>query len=153
MLVVLLRGGACDAPGRNLGLTALAAVLLGLLYLYLDGGAPGASFRRRQLNQPSGCSMSGTQRFRNMTVTLASGRATVYAPTWCFRTGNFWAYKTPWDSPWWWSISLALPWTLPSYQMMLLAAQHIPVTAKYDALDLEACGLASPAARLGDCLC
>ena len=34
------------------------------------------------------------------------------------------------------------------YQMMLLVAQHIPVTAKYDALDLEACGLASPAARL-----
>lgn len=35
-----------------------------------------------------------------------------------------------------------------SYQMMLLAAQHLPVTASYDALDPEACGLVSPDARL-----
>ncbi len=33
-------------------------------------------------------------------------------------------------------------------QMMLVAAQNLPVTASYDALDLQACGLDNPAARV-----
>lgn len=35
-----------------------------------------------------------------------------------------------------------------AYQMMLLTAQYLPVTARYESLDREACGLASPDARL-----
>lgn len=35
-----------------------------------------------------------------------------------------------------------------AWQMMLVAAQNLPVTASYDALDLDACGLSSPKARI-----
>ena len=35
-----------------------------------------------------------------------------------------------------------------AYQMMLLCAQHLPATARYDALDLNACGLYAPDARI-----
>lgn len=35
-----------------------------------------------------------------------------------------------------------------AWQMMLVAAQNLPVTASYDALDLQACGLDNPAARV-----
>ena len=35
-----------------------------------------------------------------------------------------------------------------AYQMMLLTAVNLPVTASYDGLDLQSCGLATPAARI-----
>lgn len=35
-----------------------------------------------------------------------------------------------------------------AFQMMLLCAQNLPYTARYEALDADACGLAAPAARI-----
>lgn len=35
-----------------------------------------------------------------------------------------------------------------SWQMMILTAQHLPYTAAYTGLDLDACGLTNPAARI-----
>lgn len=136
--------------GRNLGLTALAAVLLGLLYLYLDGGAPGELPAQAVESTPAYWMLyeRDPSEFRNMTVTLASGESYRVRSDMVFQDGQLLGVQNTLGQPVVVEHQPGFALDVTGYQMMLLAAQHIPVTAKYDALDLEACGLASPAARL-----
>lgn len=89
------------------------------------------------------------QDFAAMTVTLASGESYTVESSLAFDEGGnlLGVYN-----------SLGQPVTVAgqadfaldsiSYQMMLLTAVNLPVTASYPGLDPEACGLTSPAARL-----
>ena len=136
--------------GRNLGLTALAAVLLGLLYLYLDGGAPGELPAQAVESTPAYWMLyeRDPSEFRDMTVTLASGESYRVRSDMVFQDGQLLGVQNTLGQPVVVEHQPGFALDVTGYQMMLLVAQHIPVTAKYDALDLEACGLASPAARL-----
>lgn len=89
------------------------------------------------------------QDFAAMTVTLASGESYAVESSLGFDEGGnlLGVYN-----------SLGQPVTVVgqpnfaldsvSYQMMLLTAVNLPVTASYPGLDPEACGLANPAARI-----
>ena len=136
--------------GRNLALIALVAALLCLLCLYLDGDAPDERATPSAETAPAYWMLyeRDPSEFRSLTVTLASGESYRVRSDMVFQDGQLMGVQNTLGQPVVVDGRPDFALDTTGYQMMLLVAQHIPVTARYDALDLEACGLASPAARL-----
>lgn len=89
------------------------------------------------------------QDFASMTVTLASGeRYTVESSLGFDENGNLLGVYNNLGQPVTMAGQSGFALDSTSYQMMLLTAVNLPVTASYPGLDPEACGLASPAARI-----
>lgn len=89
------------------------------------------------------------QEFKAMTVTLATGeRFTVLSDMGFDENGNLLGVYNSLGQPVIVQGQESFALDSISYQMMLLTAMNLPVTASYPGLDPEACGLASPAARI-----
>ncbi len=89
------------------------------------------------------------QDFAAMTVTLASGEAyTVESSLGFDENGNLLGVYNSLGQPVTVAGQPSFALDSTSYQMMLLTAVNLPVTASYPGLDPEACGLTAPAARL-----
>ncbi len=89
------------------------------------------------------------QDFKQLTVTLASGESyTVLSDMGFDAQGNLLGVYNGLGQPVVVQGQEGFALDSTSYQMMLLAAMNLPVTASYPGLDLEACGLATPSARL-----
>lgn len=89
------------------------------------------------------------QDFAAMTVTLASGESYTVESSLAFdEGGNLLGVYNSLGQPV--TVAGQADFTLDSisYQMMLLTAVNLPVTASYPGLDPEACGLTAPAARI-----
>lgn len=89
------------------------------------------------------------QDFASLTVTLASGESyTVESSLGFDAQGNLLGVYNSLGQP----VTVAgqedFALDSTSYQMMLLTAVNLPVTASYPGLDAEACGLSNPAARI-----
>lgn len=88
------------------------------------------------------------QDWESMTVTLSSGESfTVVSDLVFDAAGNLRGVTNTMGQPMLVQGQEDFALDSISFQMMLLAAQNIPITGKYD-LDLTACGLSSPAARI-----
>ena len=116
--------------GRNLGLTALAAVLLGLLYLYLDGGAPGELPAQAVESTPAYWMLyeRDPSEFRNMTVTFASGESYRVRSDMVFQDGQLLGVQNTLGQPVVVEHQPGFALDVTGYQMMLLVAQHIPAS-------------------------
>lgn len=89
------------------------------------------------------------QDFAAMTVTLSSGESyTVESSLGFDERGNLLGVYNNLGQPVTVAGQEGFALDVTSYQMMLLTAVNLPVTASYPGLDAEACGLASPAARI-----
>lgn len=89
------------------------------------------------------------QDFAAMTVTLASGEAyTVESSLGFDENGNLLGVYNSLGQPVTVAGQPSFALDSISYQMMLLTAVNLPVTASYPGLDPEACGLTAPAARI-----
>ncbi len=86
---------------------------------------------------------------RGIRVTLESGESYRVSPSMVFdETGRLLGVSTPLRQPLTVDGREDFALDANAYQMMLLAAQGIPATARYAGLDLDACGLTRPAAEI-----
>ena len=136
--------------GWILCLLSLAVAALAAVLVLLQGGTENVP--EAAVTQEAVYRMLYTrtrQDFERMTVTLASGEAYTVRSDLAFdETGNMLGVYNSIGQPVVVEGQEQFALDSISYQMMLLTAVNLPVTASYPGLDLEACGLSSPAARI-----
>ena len=89
------------------------------------------------------------QDFASMTVTLADGASYTVTSSLAFDgSGNLLGVYNSLGQPVTVEGQMDFALDRTSYQMMLLTAENLPVTASYPGLDPAACGLTDPAARI-----
>lgn len=137
-------------PGSKLLLAALVTACLAGLLAWLGGGSPAEAPAPEAEAAPGYWMLYERElpQFRSLTVTLASGEQYAVRSDLVYREGTLLGVQNSLGQP---VVVVDQPdfaLDTSAWQMMQLLAQHIPVTARYEALDRDACGLASPAARL-----